>query len=257
LRSLDLEGRGSRGWWDLKIAKKVASALWSSGELVIRERRNFQRVFDLPERVIASEYLNVSIPQGEAIEILLLQALRGHGWASTTTLTQTWRFKNLRSEIARGLQKLQEEGQIVECALDLGSRKRAPGWVRPADLELASRLKRVRPRSDRGILLSPFDPVLWDRDRVQKLFSFHQVLEIFKPEAQRRYGYYCLPVLAGDRLIARLDLKAHRKRGVLEVFSAHLETSDRSFQDDREAARTALARFADSLGLKPVGWRPR
>ena len=277
LRSLDLDGRGSRGWWDLKIAKKVASSLWSSGELVIRERRNFQRLFDLPERVIPHEYLHSSVPEAEAIEVLLLRALEGHGWASTATLTRTWRFTKRQGAISAGLRGLQEKGLIVPCTLTLAPGKRVPGWARPADLELAARLERVRPRPDRGVLLSPFDPVLWDRDRVQKLFSFHQVLEIFKPEAERVYGYYCLPVLAGDRLVARFDLKAHRRRGVLEVLSTHFEgptgstgssgssrssrssgssRSDRSERDDHEAARTALDRFAQSLKLKPEGWTP-
>ncbi|MEE8367869.1 MAG: crosslink repair DNA glycosylase YcaQ family protein [Thermoanaerobaculia bacterium] len=262
LRSLDLEGRGSRGWWDLKVAKKVASALWSSGALVIRERRNFQRFYDLPERVIPQEYLETSIPRVEAIEVLLLQALEGHGWASTTTLIQTWRFKKCRSEVAKALRNLHERGQILECALDLGHKSRVPGWVRPADLELAGRLQRVRPRRDRGVLLSPFDPVLWDRARTLQLFSFHQVLEIFKPAAQRIYGYYCLPVLAGDRLVARFDLKAHRKRGVLEVLAAHFEGAtgssgssrlDGETREAHRAAQTGLDRFAESLELKLVG----
>ncbi len=255
LRSLDLDGRGSRGWWDLKIAKKVASALWSSGELAIRERRNFQRFFDLRARVIPHEYLDSSLPEEEAIEVLLLRALEGHGWASTATLSQTWRLQKGQKGISTALRSLQEKGLIAPCALSVAPGKRTPGWVRPADLELAARLKRVRPRPDRGVLLSPFDPILWDRDRVRKLFSFHQVLEIFKPEGRRIYGYYCLPVLAGDRLVARFDLKAYRKRGVLQVLSAHFEIAQRAARDDHAAARTALDRFARSLGLKPVGWR--
>jgi uncharacterized protein YcaQ len=96
--------------------------------------------------------------------------------------------------------------------------------------------------------------VLWDRARVQRLFDFDQILEIFKPAAERCYGYYCLPVLAGDRLVARCDLKADRKAGVLSVLSLHLEGDDEGTNAARrEATNSALQRHADSLGLDIVG----
>jgi uncharacterized protein YcaQ len=96
--------------------------------------------------------------------------------------------------------------------------------------------------------------VLWDRRRVQRLFAFDQVLEVFKPAPQRRYGYYCLPVLAGERLVARADLKAERKAGTLRVVALHYERRERGrpLPADAEAARTALARYADALGLRVV-----
>ena len=121
------------------------------------------------------------------------------------------------------------------------------GFVRPEHLDLADRLRRVRPRTDRGVLLSPFDPVLWDRPRVAALFGFEQLLEIFKPEAQRKYGYYCLPVLAGDRLVARFDLAADRRQQTLRVVAEHHETPT-----NEEAARTALERYAGALQLEIV-----
>jgi uncharacterized protein YcaQ len=127
------------------------------------------------------------------------------------------------------------------------------GWIRPEDLELAARLETVRPRKGRGVLLSPFDPVLWDRNRVQRLFDFHQMLEIFKPANKRIYGYYCLPVLAGERLVARFDLKADRKRGALEVLCQRYEGDDPSqpaCAADGAAARAALDRYSEAVGLK-------
>jgi uncharacterized protein YcaQ len=250
LRSIDLEGGGSRGWWDLKVAKKVASALWSSGELAIRERRNFQRTYDLSERVIPERLRSAAVPRDEAIEALLLRALEGHGWATTATLARTWRLDRRRHGPASALERLRDRGQVLPCRL-IGDGRESAGWIRPADLELASRLERLRPRRDRGVLLSPFDPLLFDRERVERLFGFHQVLEIFKPAPKRFYGYYCLPVLAGDRLVARFDLKADRRAGRLRVLSRHLEPTSgtREEREQAEAARTALSRYGEALGL--------
>jgi uncharacterized protein YcaQ len=252
LRTLDMEGEGSRGWWDLKVAKKVATALWSSGELAIRERRNFQRTYDLAERVIPDRWRQQSVSKDEALEILLLRAVAGHGWAATGTLAQTWRFRNLQPELRQALKRLAEKGEVTPCSLVLQKGSAKPGWIRPSDLELAGRLESVRPRRDRGVLLSPFDPVLWDRNRVQQLYGFHQMLEIFKPAEKRIYGYYCLPVLAGERLVARYDLKADRKRGVVQVLCRHFEGDDPSKPTsaaDVEAARTALVRHTEAVEL--------
>jgi uncharacterized protein YcaQ len=256
LRSLDMEGRGSRGWWTLKLVKRVATALWSAGILAVRERANFQRVYDLAERVIPAPWRDRDMAKEDAFEHLLLRALAGHGWAATGTLAQTWRLHNARGDILAALKRLAAKAAVVPCALvDEGGRRR-PGWVRPQDLALADRLEGVRPRKDNGILLSPFDPLLWDRPRVKLLFGFDQVLEIFKPAGQRLYGYYCLPVLAGEHLVARLDLKADRRHGRLQIRSAHYEAENanpRASAAQRKAVHSALARYADAVGLKPSG----
>lgn len=251
LRSVDMEGRGSRGWWDLKVARKVASALWSCGELAISKRHAFQRTFDLTERVIPEQWRCASIEEGEAFEKLLLIALRGHGWATTMTLVQTWRLSPHRKAVELALSRLVDQGSILPCSLRAKDGSMTRGWIRPSDLDLADRAAALRPRNDQGVLLSPFDPLLWDRQRVQSLFGFHQILEIFKPAAQRIYGYYCLPVLAGDRLIARFDLKADRKAGALNVLSETIETGHASkATNDRIAAEFALNRFAAALDLE-------
>jgi len=255
LRSLEMEGRGSRGWWDLKIAKRVATALWSSGRLAIRERRNFQRHFDLRERVIPAKWRGSGSAKQQAIQELLLRALRGHGWAQSGTLAQTFRLYNRKDDIQGALHRLVGTGAIVPCDLMITKKQKLSGWIRPKDLELAARLRRVRPSLDRGVLLSPFDPILWDRRRVKLLFDFDQILEIFKPAAQRRYGYYCLPVLAGERLIARLDLKADRSKGRLAVLSLRFECKGGTHPSsrDRKAVQSGLQRFSDALRLQPFG----
>jgi len=189
------------------------------------------------------------VPRDEAIRDLLELALKGHGWATRGTLAATWRLKVGEHRLEEALTDLAEEGRVVPCAVDTPSR-RVAGWIRPPDLELATRLRRARPRLDRGVLLSPFDPLVWDRARVRQLFGFEQVLEIFTPAAKRRWGYYCLPVLGGDRLIGRVDLSVDRRAGRLVVRSRHFEADDPS-RADREAMDSALARHAAALGLDP------
>ncbi len=258
LRSLEMEGRGSRGWWDLKLAKRVAAALWSSGELAIRERRNFQRSYDLAERVIPERWRSEPLDEEAALEALLLKALVGHGWARTGTLTATWRLRGRPEKVALVLKRLAETGRIRRCRM-MGGDRPAPGWILAEDLELAARLESVRPRRDRGVLLSPFDPVLWDRERVARLFGFEQLLEIFKPAPQRKFGYYCLPILAGERLIGRFDLKASRRQGTLTVLCSRFEqtgTDRPGSPADAAAAASALTRYSDALGLRAVGGLP-
>jgi uncharacterized protein YcaQ len=251
-RSVDLEGSGGQGWWDIKLSKRIAEALWSSGELAIASRRHFHRTFDLPERVIPEAFRGNSASDEEAFDVLLSKALEGHGWATTGTLSATWRLVNCRARVAESLQRLVESGRIVPCTVH-GAERELSGWVRPEDLDLAARLDSARPHRDRGVLLSPFDPVLWDRERVRLLFDFDQVLEIYKPAQVRRYGYYCLPVLAGDRLIARVDLKAERKAGYLRVLSCHYESNGGkggTAPRERHAVGHALSRYASAVGLE-------
>jgi uncharacterized protein YcaQ len=253
---LDDQERRGKGFWELSLTKRVMDALWSSGDLAIRERKNFQRTYDLSERVIPAALRDAPKTEEESLRALLLLALEGHGWATTGTLARTWRLRNRRPKLDAALETLRAGGQIVPCTLIAG-KKPIAGWIRPQDLETAATLAKMRPRRDRGVLLSPFDPVLWDRERVALLFGFEAVLEIFKPAALRKYGYYCLPVLAGDRLVARFDLKSERGDGKLRVVRARFECSGRAKPRDAEAgeaALTSLRRWAKTLQLQPVGW---
>ena len=246
LRSKDFEGERVFRVWGGKLATRVAEALWSVGELAIRKRHNFQRIFDLTERVIPSDVLRRTVTEAEALDELLLCVLSAQGWVSTGTMAATWRLVNKRPLIESSLSRLVEQGLVVECLLNTKD-KDLTGWIRPSDIELAQKLERARPRRDKGVLLSPFDPLLSDRGRTRRLFDFNQLLEIYKPRHQRQYGYYCLPVLAGDRLIARVDLRAFRKTGNLSVLSRQFEAAPDARQ--RKAVESALKRFARSVGL--------
>jgi len=251
-RSADLEGESGPGWWDLKLTKRIAEALWTAGDLAIAKRHRFHRTFDLTERVIPESLRRDTPNREECLDVLLLKALQGHGWATTGTMAATWRLRNCREWIAESLQRLEEGGRILRCALE-GAGRKVQGWVRPVDLALAADLESARPRRDKGVLLSPFDPVLWDRERVRLLFGFDQVLEIYKPAEARHYGYYCLPVLAGDRLRARVDLKADRKNGRLRLLACHYEGSDGKngvASRDRRAVHYALTRYASAVALE-------
>jgi uncharacterized protein YcaQ len=251
LRSLDFESARVGSDWQVKTATFVASGLWATGELAIRERRAFQRVYDLTERVIPASARSQTVAFEDALPVLVLKALEGHGWAGAGTIADTWRLKGRGPAIATTLRQLAEAGEVAECELAHDDGGRRAGWVRTGDLELADRLDRLRPRRDRGVLLSPFDPVLWDRQRVAALFGFDQVLEIYKPVSQRVYGYYCLPVLAGDRLVARVDLKCDRKAGRIHLLSCRHE-AERPSPAHREAARTAVERHGRLLGMDIV-----
>jgi len=248
LRSLDFESERWGTNWQLKTATLVASALWGTGELAIRERRSFQRVYDLVERVIPEDVRAQSMTIDEALPELILKALDGHGWATRGTIAETWRLKNRRGDIETALGRLEGSGEIVACDLVDHDGDRSSGWIRIEDLELAGRLDRLRPRQDRGVLLSPFDPVLWDRKRVAALFGFDQVLEIYKPAKDRVYGYYCLPVLAGDRLVARVDLKCDRKAGRIAVLSSKYE-DEKPTNAHQEAMQSAVERHGRLLGM--------
>lgn len=256
VRSADLEGDRGRGFWDLKLAKKICDALWSCGELAISARNRFLRTFDLRDRVIPASY-RTAIPEDEAIRWLLLKALQGHGWATGSTMAATWRLTNRGPQIKRCISRLHEENRIVPASLKIDSKQQIAIWVTPEVLSKLDELAKWKPTDSITTLLSPFDPVLWDRSRVALLFGFDQILEIYKPAHQRKYGYYCLPVLSGENLIARVDLKAKQNIRIIEVISIRYESTQTYVPANRtqeKAVQTALARHHRAVfgNMEPI-----
>jgi uncharacterized protein YcaQ len=246
LGSRDFASDASDGSWYGRPPRKVLAALWSTGELAVRDRIGFERVFDLAERVIPGT-APAPLPEVEGVALLLETAAALHGWATPNTLCETFRLRRGRHAVAAAVARLGEEGRLVACDLVPTRGRRTPGFVRPADLERVAALAGAR--GPRGVLLSPFDPLVWDRKRAEALFGFDAIMEFFKPASKRRYGYYCLPVLAGDDLVSRVDLRADRKAGTFELLARH-DVAAHAGRAQR-AVPIALARHAQAVGLLP------
>jgi uncharacterized protein YcaQ len=236
LASGDLEQRvGKKGtWWDWDDGKVALEHLFWTGQITARRRStDFARLYDLTERVIPAEVLaRPALPEPEARKELLVLAAKYHGVGTMDDLTDYHRQKNLPCKPL--LAELVEEGRLVPA--------RVQGWDKPAFLHpRAARPRRVDARA----LLSPFDPVVWHRDRALRLFGFHYRIEIYVPQPKRQYGYYVLPFLLGDQLVARVDLKADRAAGALLVPGAFGELG------------VPLAEVADALAAElwqMAGW---
>ncbi len=210
----DLSERvGKKGqWWDWDDAKVALEHLFWKGEITATRRpSDFARLYDLTERVLPAEVLARPTPsERESRKELLELAARHHGVGTMTDLTDYHRQKNEPCKPL--LEELVEEGRLRRVTVD--------GWDKPAFLHPDAKLPR---RVDACALLSPFDPVCWFRDRTERLFGFHYRIEIYTPAPKRIFGYYVLPVLWGDSLVGRLDMKADRKEGVLRVQGAYAE----------------------------------
>ncbi|WP_394944589.1 winged helix-turn-helix domain-containing protein [uncultured Ilumatobacter sp.] len=214
LMAADLDQRvGKKGpWWDWDDGKLALEVLFHQGRVTgVRRQNDFARVYDLTENVIPAEILALPTPSpDEAHKELLVLAARHHGVGTLADLTDYYRLKMSRSRPL--MNELVEDGRMLQVEVE--------GWSTSGYLHPAA--KQPRQISARA-LLSPFDPVVWCRDRAERLFGFHYRIEIYVPEPKRQYGYYVLPFLLGDELVGRIDLKADRKAGQLLVQGSYGE----------------------------------
>jgi uncharacterized protein YcaQ len=236
----DLDERvGPKGaWWDWDDGKVALEALFQRGEVAaVRRPNDFARLYDLAERVIPTEVLAVPTPpESDARKELLVLAARHHGVGTLEDLTDYHRQKNAPCKPL--VRELVEEGRLLDASVE--------GWNRPALLHPdAVTPRRVEARA----LLTPFDPVVWNRDRAHRLFDFDYKIEIYVPKPKRRYGYYVLPFLLGDRLVGRVDLKADRARSVLLVPGVYAEPGVDT-GSTAEALGVELRSMATWLGLE-------
>ena len=220
----DLDDPGERGgpWWGYAPGKHALEWLFASGRVTAYRTSTFGRSYDLPERVVQEWALQLPRPdETEAYRRLLVDAARHHGVGTVADLAD---YHRLHAPTARAiLADLAVEGAVVPVDVD--------EWQNPAYVHPEA----VLPRRSAGTgLLSPFDSLVWNRDRVERIFRFRYRIEIYVPRDQRQFGYYVLPLLLDGELVARVDLKADRRRRRLLVQAAHIESG-------REPARVAGA----------------
>jgi uncharacterized protein YcaQ len=241
LGSRDFEGRGvGTDMWNWKPAKMVLDALWDRGVLVIGERRNFQRSYDLAERVIPKRWLDASAPtEAETLQEWALLAVGARGALTETAIREHWRLKGGRARLQPQLDALIADGRLLKVKADDDG---PPFYVLPG----------VELDGDPAppVLVCPFDNLVWDRPLLERLFGFRHVIEVYKKEHEREYGYYVLPLLAGDRMLGRADLKADRTEGVLRIRKFTPEPKVRGNVDAK--LDKAAARLARVLGLERV-----
>jgi uncharacterized protein len=240
LGSREFEGNGSGGMWNWKPAKMVLDALWDRGRLVIAGRRSFQRLYDLPERVIPHDVLEAPTPsEDETLRTLAVLAVRARGALTEPAIREHWRLKGGKARLHHHLLALVQDGVLREVHVDDGG---APFFV-ATDSELGG-------DPAPPVLVCPFDNLVWDRPLLERVFGFKHVIEVYKREHERVFGYYVLPLLAGDRFLGRADLKADRAEGVLRIRRFTPEPKVRG-NCDVKLERAAL-RLARVIGLERV-----
>jgi hypothetical protein len=244
LPSRAFEGSGQPGeMWSWKPAKRALEHLFAAGELVIAGRNGFQRVYDLPERVIPRELLDTPIPsEDEFRRGYALRAVRGRGALTERGIAEHCRFRGGATAMRPIVDELVEDGLVRRVAVSDGG----PPVVVATGVDVDGRSARG------GVLISPFDSLLWDKPFVERVFGFQPLIEVYKREHDRIYGYYVLPFLLGDRFAGRADLKADRNEGVLRVKAFHVEPGVRPSKRLDDALDRALARLARAIGLERV-----
>jgi uncharacterized protein YcaQ len=252
LRARDFErgpDRPSTGWWDWTPEKTALEFLWHSGRLAIAGRDRFDKIYDLIERVLPEAHATSAPSHAELVEWACSSALERLGAATFTEIASFWDAVSSREAAAWCEQAVSRRRAV---SVTLGAANRAeprPGFALP---DWKARAKRAPEPSSELRLLAPFDPVLRDRKRLERLFAFDYRFEAFTPAAKRRYGYYVLPILERDRFVGRLDPRHDRSRAALVVDGVWWEHGVRPTTTRKRALDRALEKLASRIGATCV-----
>jgi uncharacterized protein YcaQ len=233
-------GKSKGSWWGWSQGKEILEWLFWIGDVTTARRRNFERLYDLPERVLPESVLKAPVPAREhAQRELMMIGARAMGVATARDLRDYFRLP--AKEATARLNELVEEGRLAPVSVE--------GWKQQGYLHHEAKIPRASKVAEVATLLSPFDSLIWERQRTERLFDFHFRLEIYTPMHKRVHGYYVLPLLLGDRIVARVDLKSERQSGVLQVRGGSAEPG---VQPDRivEPLAKQLSGLAAWLGLE-------
>lgn len=216
-RSSDFERTDGQkgGWWNWKEEKVALEYLFYAGDLMVRKRHNFQRIYDLRERVLPDHDKLATFSLADAHDQFVLNTIQALGVTKADWIADYFRLSKADTNAA--LKRLEKRDQLKQVSVE-GWEK--PGYIHPAMMEAAE--KSNIPQS-KTTFLSPFDPIVWDRKRASELFNFDYKIEVYTPAPKRKYGYFTLPILYNNQLVGRIDPKAHRKEGIFEVKAVHLE----------------------------------
>jgi len=242
VRSVEFENKQhvSGGWWNWKDEKTALEYLLSSGEIMVARRQNFQRVYTLRERILP-HWDDAALPALEDVRReLTLRTVAALGVAAAHWVADYYRLP--KKEMSARLERLADEGLLLRVTIEGID---APAYVHPDHLTLLEGAAQASVETVHTTLLSPFDPLVWDRQRARQLFNFDYTIECYTPAPKRLYGYFSLPILRRGRLIGRLDPKAHRAKGFLEIKSLHLEPDVQVDDLLISDLAGALHRFAD------------
>ena len=243
LGSRHFEGTSEGGMWNWKPAKAMLERLWNHGDLVIAGRQGFQRLYDLPERVLPRSVLDAPVPdERERLRALALKAVAARGALTAAGVVEHWRLKGGVARLRATVESLIRSGLLESVDVEDGA---APVLVLAgADLEPAA--------PSAAVLLSPFDNLLWDRPFARRVLGFDHLIEVYKPLPQRQYGYYVMPFLWRDRIVGRADIKSERAEGTLVLKAFHRESGVRASATLDDALDRALDRLRRACGLETV-----
>lgn len=249
VRSADFEHprKGASGWWEWKPHKRHLEGLFTSGKVMVIERRNFQRVYDLMHRVMPHwDDQRDLLSQEDAEAIMLANSARSLGIFRPQWLADYYR---LRQPALKSLLDMWQQAQrVIPVEVEMLGEM----WLDADLLPLLPQAQEGKLQATHSTVLSPFDPVVWDRKRAEQLFNFSYRLECYTPAPKRQYGYFVLPLLHKGQLVGRMDAKMHRKTGVLEVIALYLEEGIRVTATLDKGLATAITDFAAWQGAREV-----